>query len=265
MERDSKQQDQINKATKESDPTTYSILPSGEKRNKIFQNPFVKRKIPMKTDGEENYFELDNSGHHSPKGQQAVSRILKGILNVSDIISEIDSKGVKKYYSLEIPSKKIKQESTLELVQADQILLGYVFGSNDHLSTYSGWMNNASYKDSKVAHFDFGEDAYDFLREPSNKDSLTSQIKQMKPGTLLYLKEKVMMLEARFKGSEGRLFFGDIIKSTREDVVELFGPKKFFEYNQHTKPEDLVYQTLMERIENLLALISSLENNTKVS
>lgn len=252
---------QVEQATREADPTAYSMLPTGEKRTKILRNPFVKLKIPLKTDGQENYFELDNEGHHSPKGQQVVSRMLKGVLNVADVVSEIDDEGIKKYYSLEMQNKKIEQESTTEMVQADQILLGYIFGSSDHnFNTYSGWANNASYNHGKVTHFDFGEDAYDFLRDPIGKDKLTAQIKLMKSETLLYLKEKVGLLESRFSGEGGRLFFNTIIKSTNEQITDLFGPREIFEYYPNMSPDELVYNTLIERVENLSKLISSLEN-----
>ncbi len=252
---------QIDESTKEADPTTYSILSIGKKRTKILRNPFVKYKLPLKTDGKENYYELCNDGPHSPKGQQVISRMLKGVINVSDIISEVGVDGVKKYYSLEMNHEKIEQKSTKEMVRADQLFLEFIFNSNDHhLNMYSGWANNALLKNDKVSHFDFGEDAYYFLSKPKNIDTLVMQIQQLKREDFLYLKEKVVMLNEQFSGEEGRLFFDSIIKSTGESVVDLFGPKEVFGYYPDKKPEDVVYENLIERSNDFLKIINSIEN-----
>lgn len=186
------------------------------------------------------------------RGQQVVARMLKGILNVSDVVAVPDSHGEEKYYSWKTPLDKISDESTKEQVEAEQMLLRYLFNSRDHMfNRYSDWANNGRYKDGKLVHFDFGEDAYRFLEAPSDRDSLLARLRNMRPKTLSSLRDKVTELQARFEGESGKAFFRSITEASDGPVTELFGPSEVFEKYPDIEPLDLLHQVLVGRIVGL--------------
>ncbi|MHB1118137.1 MAG: hypothetical protein ACYCZ7_01220, partial [Minisyncoccota bacterium] len=76
-------QTQVDKATNEADPTKYSILPPEKMSAKLIR-PLNEYNLPVRKGGDETFYELSNL--HDPRGQQVVARMLKGILNVSDIV-----------------------------------------------------------------------------------------------------------------------------------------------------------------------------------
>lgn len=244
-----KAQDSANDATKKADPTTYSILPPEKVQTKIIR-PLGEYSLPVRKAEGETYYEL--SGLHDPRGQQVVARILKGILNVADIVTVPSSDGENKYYSWKLPHNKIENETTKEQVIAEQLLLQYLFNSRDHMfNKYSDWANNGRYEDGKLSHFDFGEDAYKLLEAPSGRGSIIAQLLQMKPDTISHLKNKVSELESRFAGEHGKKFLQSIIDASPARVTELFGPAEVFKKYPNIDEVDLLHSVLIERIESL--------------
>lgn len=250
--------DLVDTGTRDADPASYSMLPPEEMRTKVIR-PLNEIGLPVRTAEGETYYEL--GGAHDPRGQRAVARMLKGILNVSDIVSLPDAGGDEKFYSWKTPLKGIEQNTTKEQFAAEQMLLGYVFNSNDHLfNRMSGWVNNGRYENEKAVHFDFGEDAYNFLRKP-DREYLVAQLKQQSPETVAYLNGKVSELQDRFEGEQGRTFFKAIVDAGGAPVTELFGPKETFDAYKDIEPLDLVYRTFVGRIDGLSKLLHEIAAN----
>ncbi|HBH71349.1 MAG: hypothetical protein UU88_C0007G0020 [Parcubacteria group bacterium GW2011_GWC1_42_11] len=244
-----KAHDSVSDATKKADPTTYSILPPEKVQTKIIR-PLSEYSLPVRTAEGETYYEL--SGLHDPRGQQVVARMLKGILNVSDVVAVPATDGENKYYSWKLQHGKIEDENTREQMIAEQLLLQYLFNSKDHMfNKYSDWANNGRYDGGKLSHFDFGEDAYKFLETPTGRGSSIAQFMQMKPDTITYLKGKVSELESRFTGEEGKKFLQSIIDASPAHVTELFGPAEVFQKYSNINEVDLLHSVLVGRIEGL--------------
>lgn len=250
---------QVSEATSDADPTTYSILPPDEMRTKLIR-PLNEYNLPVRTGEGETYYEL--SDLHDPRGQQVVARMLKGVMNVSDVITVPSSTDGDKYYSWKTPLNKIESESTKEDVEAEQLLLQYIFNSKDHrFNSNSNWANNGRYENGKLAHFDFGEDAYKFLETPTGRDGLLSRLQFMSPETINNLRTKVAELETRFEGESGKEFFQSIINATEGPTTELFGPEEVFEKHADIPPLDLLHTILIGRIRGLKNALDNIESS----
>jgi len=237
----------VNEATNEADPTTYSMLPPDEMRVKLIR-PLNEYSLPVRTADGETYYELSNK--NDPRGQQVVARMLKGVLNVADVVTVPDEEGKERYYSRKMPLQKIENDTSKEELASEQLLLEYLFNSKDHLfNPQSNWANNATYKDGKMVHFDFGEDADNFLRAPTNRDSLIARLQFMSPETIAHLKEKLSELHERFAGEEGKEFFRSIIAASAAPATEVFTSHDAFEKHADLDPVELLHMVLMGRIE----------------
>lgn len=250
-------QKRVDLATQEADPTTYSVLPPEQMKTKIFRS-FDDLNKPVRVGSGETYYQINDD----PKGQQVIARLLKGIINVSDIISVPNQNGEEKYYSWKMPLEKIEQNATKEIVETDQFLFKYLFNSYDHLfNTSTNWANNARYEKEKISHFDFGEDAIYFLKNPEERESLMVKLKQKRPTAINDLKRKVSELRSRFKGESGKNFLKSIIDSTGSPVTQILGPRETFDVYSDIEPTELVYQVLVGRIDELSKLLNEIESS----
>lgn len=237
----------VDEATKEADPTTYSMLPPEEMHVKLIR-PLNEYSLPVRTADGETYYELSNK--NDSRGQQVVARMLKGVLNVADVVTVPDEEGKDRYYSRKMPLQKIESDTSKEELAAEQLLLEYLFNSKDHLfNPHSNWANNATYKDGKMVHFDFGEDADNFLRAPTNRDSLIARLRFMSPETIAHLKEKLAELHDRFAGEEGKEFFRAIIAASAAPATAIFKSHDAFEKHADLDPVELLHMVLIGRIE----------------
>ncbi len=242
-------EEQVADATNEADPSTYSLLPPENMRVKFLRGIDDIDK-PLRTSDGEVFYELDKN--QNAKGQQAITRMLKGIITVSDIVSVKDGGENEKHYSWKLPLKKIKSETTKSDVVAEQALFEYLFNSTDHaFNEFTGGGNNVRYENDKVAHFDFGDDAANFLRKPQNRDSLISSLEQLPSESVSTLLEKVAALHERFEGEAGKEFFSSIVDASDTPVTELFTARETFEKYHDMRPLELAHRVLMGRIEGL--------------
>ena len=172
-----------------------------------------------------------------------------GTLSVADVRIHKEE-GKERYYSRKMPLQKIENDTSKEELASEQLLLEYLFNSKDHLfNPQSNWANNATYKDGKMVHFDFGEDADNFLRAPTNRDSLIARLQFMSPETIAHLKEKLSELHERFAGEEGKEFFRSIIAASAAPATEVFTSHDAFEKHADLDPVELLHMVLMGRIE----------------
>src|SRR5579872_1498379 len=143
-----KTREAVHKATEEADPTTYSsIAPPELQDRKKFDVSDYGKKIETKDGG---YYEVVKD----PEMQQFVSRVLKGIANVSDVVSVSDRNGVTRYYSRDVPLGKVQERTSLSEVEADLFILRSIFGDIDHSFT-NGERRNVREEEGRITYFDF--------------------------------------------------------------------------------------------------------------
>ncbi len=254
---EAKQQVQVStdEATRKADPTSYSILPPDEMKKKIVR-PLNELSLPVRTSEKETYYEVNNN--QRPQGQRAIARMLKGILNVSDVVATHDRKGRERLYSWKLPTNRIKEGMSSGEFAADQMILEYIFNSRDHIyNSFNGWVNNGSYQKGKGYHFDFGEDAERFLDE-ADQGSIRGKLANQSPEARAYLLGKAQELQERFAGIEGRAFLKSIVDSSGVPITELFGPQRVFDEHPNVDPLVLVHNLLTTRIDALLSNVKAL-------
>ena len=207
----------IHAAYESADPSKYSALPEKGKLRKTDRQPdsFYENRIHENAD--EQYVEV----FQNPKLQQVISRLLKGILNVSEVVQHPDQDAV--YLSRVLPTERIENKTPKGEMQADLIILEALFGDADHelktlpiLPLVSG--TNFIRKKGRTAYYDFGagsrmfsdvpEAAYEKIRHLNNP--LAKQI----------LLQKIRLLTEQFSGEAGKEFIASALGTST--VKELF-------------------------------------------
>lgn len=232
-------------AYEEADPTTYSTLPI---QHSLDRKGTVERYgYQILTDGTDIFYQLPYGTH--PQKQQVVQRLLKGIVNVSDLV--VRNTGEKReYVSKETPLEKIQSRTSDDEIYADISLLTDVFDDSDR-SYYPkdprGFgipQHNLAYENGKISYHDFGEASISERNGRVNIPQETIAIME-------YELAKVAELIERFAGEQGREFFFDILKSAHAEVRSMF--PRVFEGNRDTvsTDEDYFYTVFMERLHTL--------------
>jgi hypothetical protein len=140
----------------------------------------------------------------NPVYQQALTRLLKGILNVSDIVAH-ERESETKYYSRRMPLEKVKEDSTHFKMLADLELLRVILLDSDH--HYAGELgfkehHNMRMENKKLAFYDLGFSEFD--------DYDIGFAHTLSLEGLGYLKDKLEQLKERVLSDEGRLFLEKI-------------------------------------------------------
>lgn len=215
----------------EPDPTTYSPLPlEGEMSHTA---DIVKGKIftvGVHESGE--YVELKEN--NQPKEQQAIARLVKGIIPVADIVSRRDAP--EKRYSKVMPLEHIQQEDTPADVRAYLEFMSSVFGDEDRVLSEST-QHNIQYENGKAVLFDFAgfkiADAPQGLsgrsRGPHTRESLTK------------LLELLSEFSKRLEGEEGKAFLNSVLRNSG------VRPSDMFQTPFHEASIDDVYEQLIAR------------------
>lgn len=200
----------------ETDPTTYSALAS---ENSLIDTKDTTDRNDFKilADGVDRYVPLTPDSN--PQKQQVISRMLKGIINVADIVSIKKETGTE-FYSRILPHENIQQKSDKNEVIANVMLLELVFGDYDHRFTEEFGLSDTEHLNLRVdqnvaSYFDFDRANFDTI---INLDNLKGE----KYEVLRYLRVRLEELEARFKGEEGKAFLESIIRASGKTIAELF-------------------------------------------
>lgn len=165
----------------------------------------------------ERYIEL--SGKDLPPFsvavEQVVGRLLKGVVNISDIIAVHRANGGNAYYSRIMPLDHIEKEVTPEEFEADLQLLRSLLGDDEHnIADIDNFVSD----NGKTTYFDFGKARwFPDLLENETQDSLGSS-----DTVRAILRNKLITLRERFSGPEGRRFIEAVIKGTDKSTEELF-------------------------------------------
>lgn len=183
------------------DPTTFSSLPPGE---------YEKSGETIVTSEGERWHRIRGD---AAEVQQVVARLLKGILNVSDVV-EIRTGSSRTFYSKEMPHADIEQATSPEETEADLMLLNLLFGDNDHEVFETGG-KNLTKQDDRVSYYDFHIAKGNFLdKERHQASHMRGLVKLLTPEAKKVLKEKLLILKQRLEGGEGKRFVETIARST---------------------------------------------------
>jgi hypothetical protein len=147
-----------------------------------------------------------------------ISRLLKGILNVSDVIPTTKKRlflGPKKrYLSRVMPLEKIEEQTTDDEVVADVVLLTLIFGDGDHTPSSE---HNSRTENGRTAYYDFG------MASPVVGTKLIPNLLEINtPEALAIFRRKLQLLKERFEGDEGYQFFKAVIESSGSPPHALF-------------------------------------------
>ncbi len=221
----------------EADPTSYSSLDT-------FQIPISKGKN-VEIEGKE-YHEIK----HSPELQQMISRMLKGIIPVSDIIrNENPETGEVKFYSRIMPLDQIEHSTDQEEVKADIFILKHVLGDHDR-----GLDHNMLLQGGKAVYFDFENARFSiFNRTQEYIDNATESLKGTSDiGELQYIVTKLDLLNERFSGESGERFLVTLLKNSgKEKITDLFYVSENF--REEFDNLERFQSALLERIQGILA------------
>ncbi|MDB5244964.1 MAG: hypothetical protein JWN90_69 [Parcubacteria group bacterium] len=200
----------------DADPTQYSTL-SPTKPLEDTGSLTQLRGKKILTDGVDRYVQLDSS--MSPERQQVIARMLKGIINVADIVTVENKKGLE-LYSRILPHEKIQRKSTQNEIVADQAILELVFGDYDRVVYEKYGMNDKEHHNLRIeggigSFFDFGGANFEL---PIHSEQLIVE----KTEVYTFLKNQLDQLEARFAGPQGREFLDSVIRASGKTIAQLF-------------------------------------------
>lgn len=238
-----------------SDPTTYStIAPKLETLQEISEEG-SNTKVLVDSEGKRFYQLRQEFAYET---QQFISRILKGILNVSDVVMIPDADGQRKFYSVRLPLDQVEKSHTYEEIVADIDLISLLFNDSDR--SVGTVPHNMTREGEKVGYYDFGS-AYSYFYK---KDAVPAWIlRDSSKEKLLYLKERVEELKSQYGNSEGKKFLRDILVSVGADSLN----KMFLSEKQDANAEDAFdnfYETFMRRVSAVEAYLDSALNAHEV-
>jgi len=201
-----------------ADPTAYSQLPLTETPEVIGHEP--GKGLPQVRSAGEEYIKLREVTN--PALQQAIARMLKGIINVSDVVKDVSSeKGA--YYSSIMPIERVVRETPVAEVTADGYVMEQAFGDWDHmegLTEAKPWISNARYEDGKVSHFDFGE-ARHVVHGGVADGPAKSAEKIVEPNAIRIALDKLALLKKRLSGDGGYKFMRAIFGPDEQTIETL--------------------------------------------
>ena len=205
MEQSPENSKKIENLYKETDPTTFSPLPLG--KEPVFVAGHAGRQVYEHED--ETYFKLLKARSK----QQIVSRLLKGIFPVADVV-RTDSE----YYSKELNHELIESKSSLEEAEVDVLVLELVFRDRDH----SVWNEVGEGKNTKWdmdTHSIFDFDLSDLPANGASANSnefaypIKRRLDDLSPEQIGYLQRKLQEMRERFEGVDGGAFIESIAKA----------------------------------------------------
>ncbi len=209
------EREQIQLAQEEADPTSFSELPLGEEKSELGKAAEGKENKLFASHGE-TYVRLERGTDDA--SQFVTSKLLKGILNVSDVVR--DEKGA--FYSKVMPLDKIQTPTSSVEMDADLFILKALTGDGDHhfLSRGEGLApqeKNLARSEEKTAYFDF-----DAARRINPAINTAEQAGYADAETLKAADEKLARIYSRLNGTMGTLFLTSIIKESGLTVSEIF-------------------------------------------
>lgn len=249
------EEQKVAKGYKEADPATYSSL-SPSDLEQVDTNHYGYA-VVRDTHGN-RYVDVTEKWGETGATERVVALILKGIVNVSDLVRVQGESGVK-YYSKVMEVEKTK-DATMQEMQADLALIHILFKDVDHsFEGRDGGDHNLIRDKSKkkIFFFDFGSAMFGFwVKNIEYGDSL-EDLDSFAVHTLV---EKLQTLQTHISGAEGTQFLQNIINESGKSVSELFidTPTR-----DSKTPFQVFHDELLSRIENALDVATQTQNSFK--
>lgn len=227
----------------EADPTAFSPVPSALTLQPTGEYTSEKR-YPIYTDGADRYVKLMSDG---PR-QEVVARLLKGVLNVADVVARPGAAGTE-YYSKIMPHERIEEPSRPTDVRADLEVISLVFNDQDRgfreEGDYSGaFAHNLIHEAGRVSHFDFGE------AELNLEAPMGQRTRYENPALLERVLEKLEALRAKFAGDEGKAHFLSIIEASGQH------PARLFPYSGASANAETLYEGFVGRLDRAIRFVA---------
>ena len=237
----------IEDVQKAADPTKVSELPPADPMEDVGPLPSTLNRLHES--GEGTYVGIADA----PETQQAVARMLKGIINVSDIVEGVDTEGKPHFYSRVMPLEKIEKPTSANERNADSFILAHVFGATDFTNG-----NNTQFDGEHIAYFDFGLAAdYMFSGVHTQQDVASALL--MNPGSKGQLELTLKKLDAlteRFSDEPGKELMDSILEATGKKISELFDTSEMPLETEYDAPD--AFRTMfLKRIEMISSLVKS--------
>jgi hypothetical protein len=235
------------KANEEADPTTYSSLPlTGDMNHGA--DIVDGRVITVGVHETGEYVELKE--RKLPKQQQAVARLVKGIIPVADIVSREDKPEMR--YSKIMPLERIEELSSEAALHAYIEFMFLVFGDVDRRE-HGSKQHNYIHIDGKAVLFDF--DGFDLSTMPL---SVSPQLRSAHTvESLTKLSEALQAFEGRIVGEEGKAFVQSVLEGAGVEPGDLFSAQF-----RETTLEDL-HELLVARTQRAQLVASSAVRDLK--
>lgn len=229
------ERDRIARAHNEADPTTYSELPlTGRlKRLGTTEPGDGGNKTPIAGKDGNVYYKLNNATW--PARQQVASRLLKGIINVADVVSAHEGNN---FYSKQMPLDKVEESLDNLDILADFELMSLIIDDADHHleSGYPGYPlegteHNVAIEHDSAAYYDF---------DLASFDATNIALRYYLPiRSLRRLSEKIEEVHARYASEDGKALAMSIYEDGQKHAPSGL-----------TDSPDHFYEVLMGRIEN---------------
>ncbi|KND51199.1 MAG: hypothetical protein ABA06_02725 [Parcubacteria bacterium C7867-001] len=260
----------VRETRKAADPTTISEIGPQELR---FAGTSLYRRNIYTDEVGNRWHQM--SEHKHPQTQQFLAGLLKGLVNISDVVKAPSGE----YVSKELDLEKIKKETLLPEVEAEVALLA-VLGDVDHSSTKElyhpdGVLHNIRYEDERVAYFDT-EFAFRGLFEKPQDAVVPLAEEEMRKMTQLGFDEfrnKLSLLKERISGPQGKRFLGALVKHTGSPLFDEENKNHALFYKpENYKPHALVrddlaflQKRLLQKIESAYAIIDQQKDTVEGS
>ncbi len=203
----------------EPDPTQSSVIGVKKEALKGLPNEESSRRLRF-----EDIHGRVFHGDWLPYGSDQIllSRMLKGILPVADVVFSKGSDGEGRYYSYQVPLKDVPKDPKNRFEDrafVDQFLLQVIFHDFDHEVPirYSGKGGNAVANDGENYYlFDFDKFRYFWDNVANREELLLTKVNAMNEGKRKFLKQRISQLVGRIEGPSGLEFLQAIISSLQK-------------------------------------------------
>lgn len=227
------------------DPTHASLILRDDltEERKINQGTRDSLKVMLDKDGR-RFYEIDSH----PRDQIFLSRLLKGVIPVSDVVYD---KKTKKFYSYEIPLERVSEGNPLPY-NDDRIaqvrILGWIFNDYDHTT----WGTNMNSTNNKHVFYDF--EFFKHFWDEVDWKPVRRLVQHGVEGVVKELFKHSQPLKARFDSEEGFSF----IRSIVEDIEQRTGEVPEVIASKGTKDQGTVlfHKELVQRLNTFEEILS---------
>lgn len=199
-----------------------------------------------------------------PETQQLITRILKGIMPISDIIRyQPDESRAPRFFSKELRLSETEERAGPDEINADVFILEAVFRDDDH----SFFKDSTQYQHHNLIRSGDKYTLYDFeavrsqffsARNPLEVQMLMINLKKLTPESKKLILQKLDLIQERVAEEKGREFLESVLANIQKPVTSLFSHFKKPSTSSLNEEQALrLFQAkLLSRIEETRSLVS---------